>query len=47
MFIKTGNIYFATKKTKEGNADFNYLTECHVGVGSRCMALECRSEVNE
>lgn len=35
MFIKIGNIYFATKKAKEGTADFNYLKGCHVGVRFR------------
>ena len=35
MFIKIGNIYFATKKAKERTADFNCLKGCHVGVRVR------------
>ena len=47
MFIKVGNIYFATKKAKEGASDFHCLKGCHVRVGFRCMTSEHRSEMNE
>lgn len=47
MFMKTGNIYFITEKTREGHAVFQYLKGCHVGVGFRCTALKGRSKMNE